>query len=448
MCSCGFKWCKSLLLSSLVFVKLVSQRALNHNTFATILKRGLFLVDCDSIRFLHLSDTHFGVHYALKPRNLLRRAYGELFFQKVEEIIRKAISIHKVDFIIHSGDFFNRSNPPSKVIDRAVIPFQLAAKKGIPVFIVPGNHERSRLPLGLLPLVNENLYLFVDPCSYVFEKNKISVKITGLPYIRYSARDVFSERINKAYKKSSSPNKTRIDYSILVVHQLVSGSHTENYTFRRGDNVVPKLQILKKFNYIACGHVHRFQFLYENKSPILKSTNKIYLAKQDNRTNKWHFDDKCSNYSQFPNPIIAYAGSLERISFMERNEPKGYIIGELKPTNNSNKTLNLKIQFHELPAVKMIHKIWDLSKLSTKYYLNQTLEEMHNHHSNYKSQQKKYLGGLTGIIRIQIKGQRLHNLSFLDFLKEEAKRLGFYLKIRRYLSHRTFHKTFEMKAGI
>ena len=51
---------------------------------------------CDSIRFLHLSDTHFGVHYALKPRNLLRRAYSELFFRKVEEVIREAILIHKI----------------------------------------------------------------------------------------------------------------------------------------------------------------------------------------------------------------------------------------------------------------------------------------------------------------------------------------------------------------
>ena len=124
----------------------------------------------------------------------------------------------------------------------------------------------------------------------------------------------------------------------MVVHQLLSGSRTENYTFRKGDNVVPKHPILKKFNYIACGHVHRFQFLYQNNSPTFKSTNKIYKANQDQRTNSWHFHDICTNHAKFSNPIIAYAGSLERVSFMEKNEPKGYLIGELKRTNKPKNT--------------------------------------------------------------------------------------------------------------
>ena len=92
----------------------------------------------DTVRFLHLSDTHFGVHYALKPRNHLRRAYGELFFRKVEEVIRRAISIHKIDFIIHSGDFFNRSKPPHEVVDRGVKPFNLLPERGFPFLLSQG----------------------------------------------------------------------------------------------------------------------------------------------------------------------------------------------------------------------------------------------------------------------------------------------------------------------
>jgi DNA repair exonuclease SbcCD nuclease subunit len=384
----------------------------------------------DFIRFLHLSDTHFGVHYALKPKNLLRRAYGELFFLKVEKIIREAISIHKIDFIIHSGDFFNRSKPPPEVVDRGVKSFEFAARKGIPVFIVPGNHERSRLPIGLLPFSNDNLKVFADPCSYFFEKYGMSIKITGFPYIRHNARISFSEILKKAWNNSSANNTMRCDYSILVVHQILAGCRVENYTFRRGFDVVPMLQSLRKFNYIACGHVHRFQFLYETESPFLKSTNRFYLAEQDPRACNWHFDNKYSDCSQFPNPIIAYAGSLERVSFMEKNEPKGYIIGELKPSNKGQRTMNLKCQFHELSAVKMIYNIWDLSKSSANDYMNQTIEEMWGVHSTYKSNRNKRGGDLTGIIRIGIKGQRFHNNTILDYLKEEAKMLGFYLTIR------------------
>ncbi len=386
----------------------------------------------DSIRFLHLSDTHFGAHYALKPRNHLRRAYGELFFRKVEKVIREAISIHNIDFIIHSGDFFNRSKPPPEVMDRGVKPFQLATRKGIPVFIIPGNHERSRLPLGLLPFAIENICVFTHPCSYCFEKDGLSIKITGFPYIRHQARKTFSETLAKAWSKSSSYNSTKYDFSILVVHQLFAGSHIEDYTFSRGYNVVPMLQVLRKFNYIACGHVHRFQFLYENKPSLLKSTNRFYSVRQDYGAFNWCFDDENNDCSHFPNPVIAYAGSLERVSFKERNEPKGYLIGELKPSITGHRTMNLEYQFHELSAVKMIHNIWDLSKSSMRDYINQTLEEMYDFHSTYKSNRNQPQEDLTGIVRIRIQGRKLHNNTFLDHFKREAKRLGFYLKIRVY----------------
>ena len=390
-----------------------------------------FLLVCeDSIRFLHLSDTHFGVHYALNPRNNLRREYGELFFQKVEDNIQEAISKHKIDFIIHSGDFFNRSKPPREVVDRGVKSFQLAAKKGIPVFIIPGNHEKSRLPIGLLSFTNDNLNIITNPSSYLFEKNGISIKITGIPYIKYQARNHFFHILKKALNNFSYPNSTRFDYSILIIHQLFQGSQIENYTFQRGHDVIPILDELRKFNYIACGHVHRFQFLYEKKFPLIKSTNKHYLVKQNQRTKNWHFNIESSKNFQFPNPIIAYAGSLERVSFMEKNEPKGYIIGELKALKNAKRTMKFRCQFHELSAINMIYNVWDLSKKSQNEYVNLTLKKMYDLHSIYKLKKNKLQGNLAGIIRIFIKELKLVNNSHLDFLKEEAKRLGFYLTIK------------------
>ncbi|UCE95723.1 MAG: metallophosphoesterase [Candidatus Bathyarchaeota archaeon] len=395
---------------------------------------GLFEGDVckDSIRFLHLSDTHFGVHYALKPRNLLRRAYSELFFQKVEDVIREAISIHKVDFIIHSGDFFNRSKPSPEVLDRGVKPFQLAARKGIPVFITPGNHERSKLPIGLLPFAIDNINLFSEPCSCLFEKNGLTIKITGFPYVRYKARKNFSEILSKAWNNSSTHKSRKYDFSILVVHQLLAGSCIEGYTFCKGYNVVPMLQVLRKFNYVACGHVHRFQFLYERGKPLLKSTNGFFRVIQDYGAGSWHFDDECCSCSSFPNPVIAYAGSLERVSIKEGNEPKGYIIGELNPSPAGQGTVNVKYRFHELSAVKMIYKTWNLSKSSMKNYINQTLEEMYDFHSTCKSKREKPQQGLTGIIEIRIRGNGLHNNAFMDHFKQEAKRLRFYLKFRVY----------------
>ncbi|UCE10721.1 MAG: DNA repair exonuclease [Candidatus Thorarchaeota archaeon] len=380
----------------------------------------------DSIRFLHISDTHLGVHYALRPRNLLRRAYGELFFRKVEEVINEAISVHNVDFIIHSGDFFNRSKPPPEVIDRGVNPFQLAARKGIPIYIIPGNHERSKLPLGLLPFSEDNINLFAEPCSYLFEKNGITIKITGFPHVRYNVREKSPEILKKAWHSLVGKDTPRHDYSILAIHELLEGSRIESHTFRRGHEVLPLAQIPRRFNCIACGHVHRFQFLYNTGASALRSTNRLRALKQHCEEHNWHFHD--DSRSRFPDPVISYAGSLERVSIAEKNEPKGYIIGELEPSDTEHRTLTAKYQFYEIPAVKMIYGIWDLSESSMDDYAAQTLEEIYKIQPTPGSYMKEE--SLTGIIRIRIKGKGFRDANCLDYLRQEAKRLRFYLTIR------------------
>ncbi len=377
------------------------------------------------IRFLHIGDTHFGVHYALNPKNPYRRAYGELFFQKIEEVINQAISEHHVDFIIHSGDFFNRSKPPPEVVDRGVKPFQLAAKRGIPIFIIPGNHERSKLPLGLLPFSNDNINLFSKPCSYTFKKNGFSIKLTGFPYIRHNIKKNFSSILKKAWINSLGRNPIKPDYSILVTHQLIEGSRIEHYTFRSGQDVVSFRQIPKLLNYVACGHVHRFQFLYNPSFSSVKSTNKSYFIEQDNINQIWQFNGKNGlKSSQFPNPIIAYTGSLERVSLAEKNEPKGYIIGELQLSETGHKINDVKYQFHELDALKMVYLVWDLSKATIDDYVTQTLEKLYSV-STLRRDEKR--GGLSGIFRVKIQGKRYDSSKNLEHLKQEAKRLNIYL---------------------
>ena len=382
----------------------------------------------DSISFLHLSDTHFGAHYALKPKNLQRRAYGELFFQKAEEVINKAISEHHVDFIIHSGDFFNRSKPSPEVVDRGVKPFQLAAKKGIPIYVIPGNHERSKLPLGLLPFSDDNINLFSKPCSYVFEKNGTTIKLTGFPYIRHDARGKLSHILKKAWHNTVEKNIRKSDYSILVIHQLIEGSRIENYTFRRGHNVILSHQIPQKFDYVACGHVHRFQFLYNTKNSTFRSTNKCHIVEQDFMKKNWQFKDNQSVFStRYQNPIIVYSGSLDRVSIAERNEPKGYIIGELQLSETDYGIEVVKYHFHELSAIKMISSVWDLSRAPIDDYVNQALEKLYGIHSTKSSSQNKREKILAAIFRIKIKGKGSYTSKNIEYLKQEAKRLKVYL---------------------
>ncbi len=397
--------------------------------------RGFFPVTEHSISFLHLADTHFGINYALKPKNLQRRAYGELFFQKAKDAIETAISKHKVDFILHAGDFFNRSNPPPQVIERAVQPFLLAAKNGIPIYLLPGNHERSKLPLGLLSYF-DGINLLVKPSSYCFEKNGIRIKITGFPYLRHNAKNKFGGILRRAINNYYGKNLTPHHYFILLTHQLIEGSRIENYSFQRSFNVVSFQQIPQMFHYVACGHVHRFQFLFKlpgltRGSSIVQSTNKYWSIRQDCSNRIWRFNDKPTFPStRFKDPIIAYSGSLERVSMVERNEPKGYIIGTLYLSEKGDTIQTVEYSFHPLSAIEMVYCVWDLSKESIHEYVDQSLEKLYSINSSYLKLYNNEERSLSAIFRIKILGEWNSSSEMLekfDLLKQEAKRLNIYL---------------------
>jgi len=389
----------------------------------------VFPVHESPINFLHLSDTHCGVHYAVTPRNHQRRAYGESFFQKAAEVIETAITHHKVDFILHAGDFFNRSKPPSEVIDRAVQPFLRAANKGIPVYLLPGNHERSTLPLGLLTY-HDMINLFVKPSSFWFEKNGLCIKITGFPNVRYNVQMKFRDILQRAWNNCIPKHHTQPHYSILLLHQLIEGARIENYIFRPGNNTISFDEIPSMLNYLACGHVHRFQFL-SKPSSIVHSTNQYNLIWQDCSNQMWHFDKtQISPPFSFKDPVIAYSGSLERVSLVERNEPKGYIIGKLYVSENGDRIQAAEYEFHPLPAVKMRYCVWDLSSESLGEYIEHALEELYTIIPDSHSMHNAEVRTISTVFRIRINGGEAYSEEHqekLNFLKQEARRFNVYL---------------------
>ena len=393
-----------------------------------------------SISFLHLSDTHFGVHYAIKPKNLIRRAYGDTFFQKAHDVIQNAITKHQIDFIIHSGDFFNRSKPPPAVVDRAVKPFVYAANHGVPVYLLPGNHERSKLPIGLLSYY-KNINLFIKPSTFCFEKQGTRILLTGFPYIRHNAPEQFEEILRQAWDSTICKDPNFYHYSILVTHQLIEGSCIENYVFRRGKNIILFQQIPNIFNYIACGHVHRFQFLIRSngkdiEDSIIQSTNKHYSIHQNVSKKVWGFLEHPQLLtSHFYDPIIAYPGSLERVSMIERYEPKGYIIGKLYFSEHDTSIQAAEYTFHPINAIKMCYYVWDLNTTPVMDHIDRTLESLYSISSSNPSMANCQENSITAIIRIKIIGSCDISAKQLDFLKQEAKRHKIYIMFsfpRRY----------------
>ena len=92
------------------------------------------------------------------------------------------------------------------------------------------------------------------------------------------------------------------------------------FTFRHAPDVVDQSEIPRDFSAVLAGHIHRFQIL-----------------SRDLQANV------------LPAPVF-YPGSIDRTSFAEKHEKKGYLILEFKPVAVKGGMLK-QWQFHQLPVL-------------------------------------------------------------------------------------------------
>ncbi len=262
------------------------------------------------MRVLFVSDTHLGFDLPSRPR-VVRRRRGDDFFQNFERAL-DAARTEQVDVVLHGGDLLFRSRVPVWLAEAALAPLKRLASSGVPVLLVPGNHERARLPYPLLAL-HENLYVFDRPRSFLLGARGVRVAFIGFPYTRL-IRSRFRE-VYAAARRDIQPALSEPDVRVLCIHQCVEGATCGpgNFTFRSGDDVVRIADLPREVAVTLCGHIHRHQILRPAHA----------------------------------GPVI-YAGSVERTSFAEAPETKGYVILELTQSGLG------EFEFRTLPARPMV----------------------------------------------------------------------------------------------
>ena len=279
------------------------------------------MVMAEPIRILLLADTHLGFDLPFRPR-IKRRRRGHDFFANFERALEPAIH-GEVDMVVHGGDLLYRTKVPPALVDMALSPLVRVAELGVPVYLVPGNHERSRIPLQLWGH-HPNLHIFDKPRTYLGKIKGAKLAIVGFPFIR-KVRDLFTSQLDQTgYQELDA------DLNLLCIHQAVEGAQVgpSNYTFRRGADVIRGRDIPGNFLAVLSGHIHRAQTLTHDLSG-----------------------------SQLAAPVI-YPGSIERTSFAERNEGKGYQLITLHTT--SSRDIRLQVFFKPLPARPMLNLHLDL----------------------------------------------------------------------------------------
>lgn len=206
-------------------------------------------------RILLIADTHLGFDLPFKPR-IQRRRRGPDFFSNYKQALKPALR-GEVTCVIHGGDLFYRSKVPQKLVEMAFAPLKQIADLGIPVYLVPGNHERSAIPQSLFTL-HPNIFIFNTPRVFLLETVGLRMGFAGFPYIRDAIRSRFLSIVEQTRWREHYA-----DIWFLCIHQCVVGAMVgpSNYMFRHGSDVIRLPDIPDSFAAVFSGHIHRHQVL-------------------------------------------------------------------------------------------------------------------------------------------------------------------------------------------
>ncbi|MGQ9676780.1 MAG: metallophosphoesterase family protein [Chloroflexota bacterium] len=280
------------------------------------------------IKLLHLADTHLGVesYGRLDPATGLSTRLAD-FTACLDEAIAYAID-ERVHLVVFAGDAY-RSRDPNQTYQREFAKrIKRLSQAGIPVFLLVGNHD---LPVAtgransvdiFETLAVDNVYIGRVRNLQVLSTLAGPVQVVSVPWLTRNwllSKDEFkgknNEEINQLIVDSTAhfveQVVEKLDVSlptIVVAHASVLGAvwGSEKGVTLGHDFVLPKSVLARpSFDYVALGHVHRHQVL--------------------------------SNQ-----PLMVYAGSIERVDFGEEKEPKGFVVAEVEKGSASYRFVPVK----------------------------------------------------------------------------------------------------------
>ncbi|GAI97009.1 unnamed protein product, partial [marine sediment metagenome] len=242
----------------------------------------------------------------------------------------------KVDLVIFAGDAYKNSSPnPTHQREFAKQIYRLS-EAGIPTVLINGNHDNpvsfgKATSLDIFGTLNvPKARVVTQPELLNIETKAGPVQVFGMPWptknlflTKEECKNITDEEITKEIQKRAS--KKILEFArvvkpgipaIFAAHLAVAEatySGSERSVIIGSDPVFPT-QILaqKEFNYVALGHIHKFQDLNPN-------------------------DDI---------PVV-YPGSIERINFGEEKEDKGFCLVNIEGGKTS-------YEFIPVPARKFI----------------------------------------------------------------------------------------------
>jgi len=267
------------------------------------------------IKFIHTADIHFGVenYGRIDPATGIHTRLLD-FYGALQRCIDRAIE-EEVDLFLFSGDAYKTAYPTPTQQRLLLESFLRLFRAQIPIIMVIGNHDNALSfgkahaleVFGQIPI--SGFHVIAKPSTVTVQTKQGPLNIVGIPWPSRTSIALhadhtqqsqlhLSERISDAVVAIIQELAEGLDPAIpaiLAGHLTVSTgifSGSEKRAIYGSDPIIlPSQLAIKPFDYVALGHLHRYQNLNE------------------------------AGY-----PAVVYSGSLERIDFGERKESKGFCL--------------------------------------------------------------------------------------------------------------------------
>ncbi|MSS71501.1 MAG: exonuclease SbcCD subunit D [Candidatus Latescibacteria bacterium] len=268
-----------------------------------------------TLKFLHFADVHLGVenHGRFDPFTGLHTRVQD-FIRCLRFAVEEAIK-EKVDLAVFAGDAYRTCDPTPTHQREFAAQIKALSDEGIPVVMVTGNHDH---PVSFGRASSIDIFSTLDtPEVHILARPRLlrvktkagPVQIAGLPWpsrsqllTRNEYKDLFDDEVAQKIQEICAgiiqDFADQIDPrhpALLVAHvaaadALYSGSERTS-VIGRDPIFLTSVLANSAFDYVALGHVHRFQDLNPSGGP----------------------------------PVV-YCGSLDRVNFGEEKESKGFCI--------------------------------------------------------------------------------------------------------------------------
>lgn len=259
-----------------------------------------------------IGDTHFGASYNLGKIDPATQHNSRLldFSKTFDSIIDKFID-KGVELVVLTGDIFETRHPTSAQLNAFSRCVRRAVEKGLDIRIVVGNHDQQRsIDTTTVDIYNELKLEHVTVYPEMTSFKVGDVNIIAMPYRdrRMLGADTNSGAIQMLRERLDEIVDGMSGFKLLVGHLMLEKTSGEDNPdgFSINELILPH-DMFGKLDMVVMGHVHRH-------SIVSKST-----------------------------PTIIYSGSMERVSFGEKDHKKVTLVVdtvaqsvEIIPTNVRN----------------------------------------------------------------------------------------------------------------